>query len=64
MAKVECMRKKSQRLTPKNFISLNGAASEKKEGASEKSTSEQREEREEPIVQFMDVLSLSCLHRP
>lgn len=44
------MKKKSQRLTPKNFISLNGAASEKKEGASEKSTFEQRELRKEPIV--------------
>lgn len=50
IAKVECRRKNSQRLTPKNFISLNGAASKKKKGASEKSTSEHIEEREEAIV--------------
>lgn len=39
---------RSQRLTPKTFISVNEAASGGKEGASEKSTLEQRDERREP----------------
>lgn len=46
----ECVRKRSQRITPKFFISVNVLASGEKEGASEKSTLEQREGKEEPSV--------------